>query len=298
MNLLSLLALTVYALESVISPVPDVNFGELMEKAKPDVGFGSLLLLLDTTSAVLGETTQTLPNPTPLPKPTPATRSARKNAFTIAMLGDSMVDTLGPDLPHLRSILSRIYPNVIFWNMRNYGVGGTNIDYGTQRLKNDYSYLGNQIDSLVSQSPDVLVVESFAYNPYPYEEGALLRHWMKLAEIITIAREYIPQTKIVIAATIAPNAAVFGDGAAGLSYDLEAKQRKVETIKQYLVNAIRFARSERLPLADAYHPSLNEDGNGKLVYINPGDHIHYTDEGRQFFSSKVAEAMITNRLLE
>lgn len=298
MNFLSLLAFTVYAVESIISPVPDVHFADLIADIKPDVGFGLLSLLNDPAAVVLGETTEASPSPTPLPKPKPLTRRAKKSSFTIAVLGDSMVDTLGPDIPHLKSILGSMYPHVTFWNMRNYGVGGTNIDYGVERLTNDYSYLGNRIPSLISQSPDVVVIESFGYNPYSYDEGALLRHWMKLAEIVTTIRDRLPQTKIVIAATIAPNWSTFGDGAAGLSYDAESKHQKTQVIKTYLENAVRFARSEHIPIADAYHASLDEAGNGKSVYINAGDHIHYSDAGRRLFAAKVAEAIISNHLLE
>lgn len=298
MTLLSLLAFTVYAAQSIVSPIPDVHFADLIADTKPDVGFGVLSLLNDPSAVVLGETTEATPSPTPQPKPKPLTRHAKKSSFTIAVLGDSMVDTLGPDIPHLKSILGGMYPNVTFWNMLNYGVGGTNIDYGVERLTNDYTYLGNRIPSLISQSPDVVVIESFGYNPYSYDEGALLRHWMKLAEIVTIIRDRLPQAKIVIAATIAPNWTTFGDGAAGLSYDTDSKYKKTHVIKSYLENAVRFARSEHLPLADAFHASLDEAGNGKLLYINGGDHIHYSDAGRRLFAMKVAEAVIANRLLE
>jgi len=34
------------------------------------------------------------------------------------------------------------------------------------------------------------------------------------------------------------------------------------------------------------------------MYINNGDHIHYSDAGRSLMGSKIAQAMIVNKLLE
>ena len=150
--------------------------------------------------------------------------------------------------------------------------------------------------TLVSQHPDIVVIESFAYNPYPFAEGALTTHWLRLASIVDTIKEKLPDAKIVIAATIAPNEQVFGDGA--LNWDQIGKAQKVRTIKNYLDNAVGFAKGEHLPLADAYHASLDSADNGKLAYINPGDHIHYSDAGRALFANVVANAIASNRLLE
>ena len=208
-----------------------------------------------------------------------------------------MIDTLGPDVPALKSKLSSLYPGVAF-QLLNYGVGGTNIDYGLERITNSYSYLGEQKLSLVSQKPDIVVIESFGYNPYPFDEGALERHWLALAAVVDTLKANLPGVKIVIAVTIAPDAKTFGDGAAGVSFSAEDKWKRVDVIKKYLDNAVKFARSQGLPLADAFHTSLGSDGKGKETYINQGDHIHYSDAGRQLFARVVANAIISHKLLE
>jgi lysophospholipase L1-like esterase len=295
---LSLFITTAFAAEMVFSPVPDdvlYSFGSpkmtIQKETYPDVSFGDIMI----TPTPIPTTT-----PTPIPSPTPSpfpTRTAKKNNFTIALLGDSMIDTLGNDLNILKQLLNKTYPQVNF-TMKNYGVGATNIEYGIERITSGYTYLENPVPALVSQNPDVVVIESFGYNPFSFDTGAMDKHWLALGKAVSTIQSTLPNTKIVIGATIAPNWNVFGDGAAGLSFDPIAKSQKVTVIKKYLENAVNFAKSQGLPLADAYHPSLDGSGNGKLVYINPGDHIHYSDAGRNFFSQKIAGAIIANRLLE
>ena len=290
MNLFSLLAFTVYAAEAIISPLPDIPL--VPPVLKPNVTFGELTAAR-VTGQVLGEATTAAIPTTPSPTPT----TTRKRNVTIAVLGDSMVDTLGPGVPHLQSKLAAFFSTTHF-NILNYGVGATNAEYGLERLTHDYTYLGNHIASLVSQHPDMVVVESFGYNPFSIGEGALDRHWLTMAKIIDVLKGQIPGVKIVIAATIAPNAKTFGDGAAGLSFGPIDKWQHVDVIKKYLDSTVRFAQSQHLPLANIYNPSLGSDGNGNLAYINPGDHIHYSDAGRELFAQKVTEAIISNHLLE
>lgn len=224
-------------------------------------------------------------------------RQTKKPHYTIVFLGDSMTDTLGEDLQLVRDELRRVYPGTTF-TLLNYGVGGENIVSGIARVTADTQYLGHTRPSLVSQKPDVVVIESFAYNPFPFETGALDQHWLSLAYMVDAIRANLPDAKIVMAATIAPNSFVFGDGASGIAFGIQDKQKRTHTIKQYLENAIRFAQSENLTLADAYHPSLDTRDEGKLLYINPGDHIHYSDAGRQLFARTVVETIVTNKLLE
>ncbi|MFZ5845079.1 MAG: hypothetical protein ACOY0S_01275, partial [Patescibacteria group bacterium] len=158
MNFLSLFATAVLAAETVLSPLPD-NFSPPLPQTTPAISFGSLSHFVPQ---VLGAATETTPTPTPTP------RKTRQKKYTIALLGDSMVDTLGPDFPALQRELAKIFPKVKF-EILNYGVGGTNIDLGLTRLTNDYLYQGRPTPPLVSQNPDIVVVESFGYNPYTFD---------------------------------------------------------------------------------------------------------------------------------
>lgn len=293
---LRLFAFTVFAAESVISPLPDSAPAQIFHQ--PSVTFGQLISTV-SPPVVLGDAI-TVPPPdqqTPTPTPTPRDHRTKKSSVTVALLGDSMIDTLGPDVTNLESLLSAFYPQTSF-HMKNFGVGGTNIDYGIERITTGYTYLGHNVPSLVSTEPDVVVIESFGYNPFSVEEGHIDRHWMALAHAVDSVKQNLPNVKIIIASTIAPNYNVFGDGAAGISFDPIAKREKVARIDEYLENAIKFAKSQHIPLANLYDVSRDTSGNGKLEYINGGDHIHYSEAGRQLFAQKVFEAIISNKLLE
>ncbi len=289
---------TTYAADKIISPLPDPTpiITLTIPTTKPQVSFGDLLAVVPNITP----TPTLIPTPTSSPTPSPIdTRTTKKRAITVSLVGDSMIDTLGPVGSGLAQRLNAVYPNATF-TVINHGVGAENIDSGLRRLTNAYSYLGLGRNAVVSERPDVVVVESFGYNPFPQADinDALTTHWLRLAAMVDTIHQQLPDAKIVIAATIAPNWDVFGDGAPGISFSPEGKRTKVEEIKKYLENTIAFARSQNLPLANAYSQSLDEDGNGFVRYINAGDHIHYSESGRAFFSQTIANSIISNRLLE
>jgi len=270
MHLLSLLTFTVFAVETVLSPIPDDMPVVVLIPPKPDVSFGQIVAVPTPTPEILGVTT-IAPTPTPF--------ITKKKSYTIAFLGDSMIDTMGPGLPAVNNKLSATYPATDF-TLLNYGVGGTNIDSGIER-----------IPTMTDAHPDIIVLESFAYNPFPDANGSVDRHWLAMAHAVDTIRQHLPGTKIIIAATIAPNSTVFGDGADGVAFGPQDKIQRTTIIKQYLDSTVKFATSEHLPLADAYHASLDGNGDGKLIYINGGDHIHYSDAGRALFAQKVVAAI-------
>ncbi len=309
------LTATVYAADKIISPLPDeLDLPRLVADYHPVVTFGDLLHAIpDTEGAITATPAATIievatPSPTlaptlsPSPTPTPeetVIRATKKRSYTISLVGDSMIDTLGPVGGGLAARLNAIYPNTTF-TVINHGVGAENIDSGLRRLTNGYSYLGIGRNSVVSEKPDIVVIESFGYNPYPLPDinDALTTHWLRLAGMVDTVKRELPEAKIVLAATIAPNRDVFGDGAPGLSFSPEGKRTKTEEIKRYIENLIAFAKSQNLPLADAYHPSMDATENGKVGYINAGDHIHYSDSGRSLFAQVLANTIIAKRLLE
>lgn len=276
MNILPLIA-SVAITASTIRP--SLSFADLMKQGTV-LGTGTF-----SATIIAGETT-------PM-----EIKSLKKPAYTIAFLGDSMVDTLGSDLRLVDDELVRVYPETDF-TLLNYGVGGENIISGLERVTRDTVYLGTPRKALISTHPDVVVIESFAYNPFSFDVGALQQHWLSLAYIVDAIKANLPEAKVLIAATIAPNSRTFGDGASGLSFSEIDKWQRTQTIKSYLENAVRFANSEGLPLADVYHASIDAKGDGKEFYVSPGDHIHYSDVGRQLFARTVVDTIVANKLLE
>ncbi|MCL4338295.1 SGNH/GDSL hydrolase family protein [Patescibacteria group bacterium] len=236
-----------------------------------------------------------LPTNTPTPIPTIiATPSPIKTNYTVALLGDSMTDTLGRNLPQLHNLLTATYPNYSF-ALLNYGQGSTDLESGLNRLTNYSTYLGTTYPPLLSFKPDILVIESFAYNHWSPTQSDLDRQWLGYAKIADTVRQNSPSTKIIFAASISPNIDTFGDGT--LNWPKNLKWNAAMTIKAYLQNMINFATSQHYPLADAYHTSMDTNGNGQEVYINQGDHIHPSSDGGLLYSKKIVETIQTNNLL-
>jgi hypothetical protein len=231
-----------------------------------------------------------LPNETNLPKsPTSESKSSASNysgTITIAAVGDSLTDLMGPDLPYLKKVLKAYYPQAQF-NFFNYGVGAQNIEKVADRLTREYDYQGRHYQMLSSINPDLVILESCAYNPFMEEGDYLNRHWSGMAKTVDLIKGQT-KAKIMILATIAPAKEKFGQGPAGVNWPPDLSWQHAERINQYLNNAVNFAHSAGLPLVDVYHQSLLANGEGNPNYINPGDHIHQNVAGDEFISQLLA----------
>lgn len=273
---------TVITTITVIQPIQDQHLTYGYFGNFPNKTFGSLLI------------PKTTPTPTPVLN-LPQNQTTKKH-YTIAFLGDSMIDTLGNNFPEIDSALSTFFPRTTF-TLLNYGVGATSIDTAINRIILSYEYKGKIVPSVISQKPDLIIVESFAYNPYADADG-LTRYNRELVNLIRVLREKLPKTKIILATTIAPNSRIFADGAPGISLTSNEKRERTTLIKQYLATAVSFAKTNGIPLANLYHVSIDKNSDGNPIYINNTDHIHYSAIGRMLFAQKIIETITANHLIE
>lgn len=296
MDILSTVFGLVLAAEVILSPVPQGPSSPSGGEAPRTVPM-NILSVTDQISLPLVPDVSPTQTPTPSTLPTPQVKPLLRSHLRIALLGDSMTDTLGPDVPHLKDELHKLYPN-LQTTILNYGVGATNIEYGIERITTDYEYLGKKIPAMVKENPDIVVIESFAYNPFPDADSGINRHWLALGKAVQTIKTVLPQAKIIIATTVAPDGNTFAKGAPGIEYTEGSQWEHVRIIQAYLESTIAFAKSERLVLANAYTPSLLSNGNGNPLYINKGDNIHPSDQGKSLFAYVLVEAMTKNGLLE
>jgi len=241
-----------------------------------------------TTGQILGITNQNTTSPTP----TPQNIGGGGKIITVALLGDSMIDTI--DNQVLEKSLLKYYPQHKF-NILNCGLGASHIEYGLFRLKNDYQHDQQFYPSLLSQKPDIIVIESFAYNNFGNSQAGINRQWLALGAITTEIKQNLPDTKIIMAATIAPHSVTFANGS---HFDFTALEKieKTTTIKLYLQNLINFATSQNFTLANAYTPSLiNNQANSSLISLS--DHLHPSPLGAEFFSDTIASTIFQNKIL-
>lgn len=203
---------------------------------------------------------------------------------TIALLGDSMVNTLGPTFFNLTQSLYRYYPNYRLFRTLNFGKGSDTIDGGLSRLSD-----------LVNQKPDIIVIESFAYNNFGNTPTGFNHHQEILNQIISTLQSKLPNSKLVILATIAPNPNLFAKGV--YDFDSPTRLEKTQTIGKYLQRTVSYAQSNNLPLANVYQPSLvNEIGDP--LYIDSIDHIHPSSQGKELIGNILAKTIFDNHLID
>lgn len=298
MQLLNILSSTLFT-TAIISPLPNeysaptIYIPQIVSPLPPQLVLGvhtqetEILPTITLSPSVITPTQPAQPAYTPRPTPLPKTL---KKSYTIAFLGDSMIDTLGPKLPHLASLLTQNYPNVSF-TLINHGIGATTIETGKNHLTNSFTKNDQQIQAILSDPPDILVVESFAYNPISPVE----KHTLALREIVDTVHSKSSNTKIIFVTAIAPDSANFAKGAPGILFTEKERTEYVQTIIKLLENTRSYAQSQNIPLADAYTPSKN-DGKGVTAYINQTDHIHYSEQGKSFISQIIFNTLQKNNL--
>ena len=217
--------------------------------------------------------------------------------ITVAIFGDSMVDVMDTNLPHLRAELRRFFPKANYY-LYNYGVGSQNIEQGRKRVEEAYDYKDRHYPSIVNLNPDVIILDSFAYNPFPKKtEDELYQHWANLAAIVNVLKNKT-HAKIIIMADIAPSKEKFGQGSQGINWSVNDAWQQAIKINSYLTNTIKFAKATNLPLIDIYHQTLLPDGEGNLDYISSDDHIHQNFAGNQLIAKNIAEAIYSLNLFK
>jgi hypothetical protein len=254
---------------------------------------------------VLGiQTSDETPSPTatPLPSPslTPISLSTiapqvptptvtylkphAKNDYKIAVYGDSMVDTMGERLEYLEHSLKKIYPNVNF-TLYNYGKGSENVEMGLNRWNNALNYQDRHYPSIVDLRPDIIVIGSFAYNPFsPYIRD---RHWVGLTKLVETAKTVTPN--VYMLAEIVPLRSNFGKGVNGVNWDESTAYEHSGRIIEQLENVVSLSGNLNVPLIDVYRQSIGHSG-----LTNPSDGIHPSVSGHEFTSDIIANIIKLN----
>lgn len=212
---------------------------------------------------------------------------ATASSYTVIVVGDSMVEALGPNFDELRRILSGYYPEKVF-GLFNYGFGATNILSLPDRLHQKSSYLGQELPSILGREFDVIIIESFGHNPLsdlPLFEG-LAKQTETLDNAVADIVAAKPDSLIVFLATIAPSVTHYGKGVIDLTQ--ERRDQWVAERRFYIENHINYAKQHNIPLINVYEKTLDKNGQAILKYINASDFIHPSAEGVRLISQEIA----------
>jgi hypothetical protein len=219
----------------------------------------------------------------------------RSRSYRILLVGDSMIAALGLNTEPLRQALIDYYPDNEFVNY-NYGFPSTNILSLPDRLEKNTISQGKTFQSILSHGFDLIIIESFAYNPL--SEMSLLDGLKKQNEILeNIVSNLIkvrPDVVIAFMTPIAPNKNNFAKN----TYDLSDDERLlwIEEREAYIKNHIKFAKDKNIPLIDVYEKSLTENGDGNVVFINPDDNIHPSRKGIELMVKTTAKFIYENQI--
>jgi hypothetical protein len=231
--------------------------------------------------------TNTIPSPSPTNVPNPTTipiKSHSKSSYSIAIYGDSMVDTMGERCEYLEHSLKKLYPDVNF-TLYNYGKGSENAEMGLNRWNNKLDYQDRHYPSLPELKPDIIIMGSFAYNPFsPYIRD---RHWTALTKLIEAAKVITPH--VYALAEINPLRKDFGKGPNGVNWEESTAYEHSGHIVEQLENAVSLAKDLNVGLIDVFHASIGHAGLN-----NPGDGIHASVFGHEFTADIITKTINLN----
>ncbi len=229
--------------------------------------------------------TQSVDEDVTVPSPTPQKLS--KDSYTIAIVGDSMVDTMGDKLEYLEDALKSRYPDTQF-HLYNYGKGSENVEEALDRVNTEFSYKTRHFPILYKVHPDVIIIGSYAYNPFaPYDRD---RHWLGLTHLIQEIQKISPN--VYLLAEIAPLRAGFGIGPHGVNWDTTTNYVHSQHIIEQLENARGLAKTLNVLLIDTYAGSLEDDGKVIKRYVSVDDGIHPSEDGHVYMAKKIAETIV------
>lgn len=222
--------------------------------------------------------------PTQIPTKTPIPQIVlKKQSYSVAIFGDSMVDTMGEELEYLQKVLSNKYPQTKF-DLYNYGIGGQNVEQGLGRFESSFVNRERQYPPLPALSPDVLIVGSFAYNPFSTHDRN--RHYTLLKELIAKAKNMPSRTYLL--AEIAPLRTGFGKGKNGINMPEDAALEHARHIIEQLDDVINLSIAENIPLINVYYESRTDGQFGNPNFVNIDDGIHPSIAGNLFTAQTIA----------
>lgn len=276
-----------------------------------------LLVVVGITTALIGarnnsgtiKQNNNIVQKTPIPTPKKdepfgtyvSPKIPKKDVYIIFMVGDSMTEELGPYGGKIDEFINTLYQSTPGHKrivIDNYAKGSTNIlglsDAMTQKTISG----GVVLDPLLSRSFDLILIESFGYNPLSQLglEGGLKKQTQTLDELMKLLTKTHPNSAIVFVATIAPNKETYAQEESP-GNTLAERIGQAQERMEYIKNHIAYAKTHNIPVIDIYNKSLTPEGDGDLSNINPINHIHPSFKGIDFISHEIANFIYENQIL-
>jgi len=212
--------------------------------------------------------------------------------LTVSLLGDSMTDTLGPACLPLREALEEAFPDIA-WVFRNHGVSGTRADYGLYRLTRDYPRDGGVVKSVAYDDPDLIIVESFAYN-HIIDRAEGLPHYRAALDAIVDGIAASTRARVLFVRTIPPDHHAFLDGVPNyFGVPASDRARLAAVVDLYMAEAASWAATRDVLCADAYGAARAAIAGGipHRLFVDPADNIHPSLFGHRFVARQIVDTL-------
>jgi lysophospholipase L1-like esterase len=197
-----------------------------------------------------------------------------------------MVETMGENTDYLQKSLASRYPSTQF-KLYNYGIGGQNVEQGLSRFPSPFNYKTRNYPPLSEIHPDILIVGSFSYNPFAEHDRT--KHSRLLREMVNQARGV--SGRVYLLAEIAPLKDGFGQGVGGINWPEDKATTQAVHIIEQLDDSVTVAKTENVPLINAYQSSKVNGNYGNKIYVATHDGIHPSIEGHVFMANLIASLL-------
>ncbi len=249
------------------------------------------------------------PIPTLTSTPTPFIFSSytlpaieRKDVYKIVMIGDSMTAALGPHGGGMSEYMNSLYrkssqdpQRIIIDNYaKSSNILAVNDELTKKTTISEYTF-----GPLLSEDFDLILIESFGYNPlsqFGQEEG-LRQQSLALDALMKTLITTHPHAAVVFVSTIAPNKTNYAKGVQP-DYSPTDRTKLAEERMAYIKNHIEYAKNHSIPIINIYEKSLTKEGDGNMLYINPTDDIHPSFVGIDFIGHEIGNFIYDNKILQ
>lgn len=192
-----------------------------------------------------------------------------------------MIDTMG-DMKYLSDALAKKYPKTSF-RLYNYGIGAQNAQVGLDRLNSAFNYMDRKYPPLKDINADVIIMGSFAYNPFVNHDVA--KYASTLTTLINQTRSFNKNIYQLI--EIAPLKENFGKGPHGINWPPDLAARQSQHIDEQLTAARNVAKALAVPIIDVYPFTV-----GRTMFTNPDDGIHPSVDGHTLIANLIVKTIL------
>ena len=207
----------------------------------------------------------------------------------IAIYGDSMTEFLHLPPQALAEHLASLQPQVDA-ELFNYGVGATRAELVLYRLRYEYWHGRQRMQPLPVLQPDILVLESCAFNNSNDQQAGLKNFTHIWDQILATCRELAPQARVLLYLTIPPIAAVPDERGNRLFFgalpEIFALRHHWRTIYQQAF--AQWAAHQGLPLVDVRQHVFNMSAQTPINHWVAADGVHPNPTGVNLISAQIA----------